>query len=258
MLLDGKIAIVTGAGRGMGAAFAVTLSRNGAAVALADIDIDAVDATAAELEVAGADPMAIGVDVADEDSVADMVEAVARRLGPPDILVNNAALMFADVEVATKPFWEVTVDEWDRTLDINARGTWLCARAVFPYFRDKKSGKIVNIASDMAFGTDLRFPARLAAYTASKAAVVGLTRALAGEAGPFGVNVNAVAPGIIATETILSRLDPASVQSYGGSAALGRVGTADDVAQVVLFLASSLSDHVSGQVLVVDGGGTAH
>jgi 3-oxoacyl-[acyl-carrier protein] reductase len=251
---SGQVAIVTGAGTGLGEAYARALAAEGAAVVVADLDSARAEGVAREIEGDGGRALAVDTDVADEDRVRAMVDATVERFGGLDILVNNAAVMFRFLDHPRTPFWEYPAEDFDRVLRINVLGSWLCAKAAFPHMAARGRGKIVNVSSNMAFGTDLPWPARMAPYTASKAAVVGLTRAMAGEAGDHGITVNAVAPGVVLTETIGEHIGTERLEEAAAGQALKRVATPGDIVGTVLFLCSSESDYVTGQTIVVDGG----
>ena len=255
----GRTAIVTGAGiGGLGAAYAEALAAGGARVVAADIRGAQAEATAEHIEAAGGEALPIETDIADEVAAGAMVAAAVERFGRVDILINNAAVMFRFLDEPRTPFWEVPVEEFELVQRVNVTGSWLCAKAVFPHMRDQGGGKIVNISSNMALGTDLMWPAQMAAHTTSKAAVIGLTRALAGEAGPYGITVNAVAPGVTNTETVGEHIAPDRMEAVAQSQALRRQAWPDDIVGTVLFLCSSDSDFMTGQVLCVDGGFVAN
>lgn len=250
----GQVAVVTGAGGGLGAAYAEALAREGARVVIGDIEGAAAEQVAARLVGEGLDVVGMRVDVTDDDEVRAMAEVAAGTNGGIDILVNNAAIMFRGLAAPRKPFWEYTPDEWTAVLSVNVIGSWLCARAVLEPMRARGRGKIVNVSSNMALGTDLMFPAGMSAYTTSKAAVIGLTKALAGEVGVFGITVNAVAPGVTATETVLEHIAGDRLQASVSTQAIRRVATTADIVGTVLFLCSADSDFMTGQTVVVDGG----
>jgi 3-oxoacyl-[acyl-carrier protein] reductase len=192
--------------------------------------------------------MAAGVDVADAASVAALAAAVVERFGGADVLVNNAAV-FATVPLRRVPLEELTVAEWDRLMAVNLRGPFLCARAFAPQMAVRGAGRIVNVSSGTAFhggGAPLH-------YVASKAGIVGLTRALARELGPRGITVNAIAPGATATEATTPE-ERARQQATIAARAIPRAETPDDIVGAVLFLASPAAAFITGQTLVVDGG----
>ena len=255
----GRTAIVTGAGSGgLGAAYAEALACGGAQVMVADIRGSHADATAARIESAGGRALTMEVDIADEASVDAMVDTTVERFGGVDILINNAALMFRFLEAPRTPFWEVPLEEFELVQLVNVTGSWLCAKAVFPHMKGQGGGKIINISSNMALGTDLMWPAQMVAYTTSKAGVIGLTRALAGEAGLYGITVNAVAPGVTNTDTISEHIASDQMEMFAQSQALRRQAWPEDIVGTVLFLCSSDSDFMTGQVLCVDGGCVAN
>jgi len=194
MQLDGKVAIVTGGGRGIGAEYCRAIAAEGARVIVADILESEARAVAAEVN-----GTACHVDVADESSVAHMVQAARDAYSRIDILINNAAI-FAELVQPRKSFDEIPVAEWDRVMAVNLRGVWLCCRAVAPVFRQQQSGSIINISS----GTILSGTAGFAHYVTSKAAVWGLTRVLARELGDYNVRVNVITPGLVSSGAVQS------------------------------------------------------
>jgi NAD(P)-dependent dehydrogenase (short-subunit alcohol dehydrogenase family) len=254
MRFHGKVAVVTGAGGGLGAAYTRALAREGAAVVVADVDGEAAHRVADDLAGAGCSAIGVEVDITEERSVAEMVEVTVETFGSLDVLVNNAAIMFRYLDSPRKPFWDYSLGEWERILKVNVIGTWLCIREASSVMRERGTGKIVNISSNMALGTDLMFPAGMSAYTSSKAAVIGLTRALAGELGVFGITVNAVAPGVTATETVVETISSDHLSASVSTQAIRRVAQPDDIVGAVAFLCSSESDFITGQTIVVDGG----
>jgi 3-oxoacyl-[acyl-carrier protein] reductase len=251
---DGRVAVVTGAATGLGEAYARALASEGAAVVVADRDGDGTGRVARSIAEGGGSALAVTADVADESSVDRMVETATSAFGGVDVLVNNAAVMFRGLHPPRRAFWEFTAGEMDMVLRVNVTGSWLCARAVLPSMRRRGGGRIVNISSNMAFGTDLPWPARRAPYTTSKAAVIGLTRALAGELGEYHITVNAVAPGVVPTETVEEHVGSERLAASSMQQALHRVASTDDIVGVVLFLCSEESRWVTGQTIVVDGG----
>ena len=246
MRLAGKVAVITGGAAGIGFAYAKRFLAEGARVVVADIADPA--AAVDKLDTAG---RALGVrtDVSDAGSVGAMVEAALARFGRIDVLVNNAAV-FATLK--PQAFDEIPEAEWDRVMAVNVKGVWNCARAVVPAMRAQGGGRIVNVASAIvAKGT-----ARLMHYVTSKGAVVAMTRALARELGPDRITVNAVAPGLIMSDTVQANPDITSFQERAVMQArsLKRDAFPDDVEGTVVFLASDDSAFMSGQTLIVDGG----
>ena len=246
MRLDGKVAVITGGAAGIGFAYAKRFLAEGACVVVADI----ADPAAA-VDKLGTAGRALGVrtDVSDAGSVRAMVEAALARFGRIDVLVNNAAVF---ATLTPQPFDEIPEAEWDRVMAVNVKGVWNCARAVVPAMRAQGGGRIVNVASAIvAKGT-----ARLMHYVTSKGAVVAMTRALARELGPDRITVNAVAPGLILSDTVQANPDLTAFQETAVMQArsLKRDAFPDDVVGTVVFLASDDSAFMSGQTLIVDGG----
>lgn len=246
--LDGKKAVITGGAQGIGAEFCRSLAAEGAAVAVWDIDPD--DTVAKEISAAGGRAIHCPVDLAEEDSVRGAAADTVAALGGIDILINNGAL-FAQLE--RKAFDEIDVDEWDRVAAVNIRGPWLCAKYAVPEMRKAGGGKIVNISSSRA----LKGKGFLLHYDASKAAILGITRSLARELGEDNICVNAIAPGLTMSPNVMKRTN------WKGGAAAATVATRafkrdqqpQDIVGALLFLVSSDSDFMTGQTLVVDGGG---
>jgi NAD(P)-dependent dehydrogenase (short-subunit alcohol dehydrogenase family) len=246
MKLEGRTAIVTGAGRGIGKALAARLAADGAAVVIADVD--GYDVAAAELAKDGARTLGLKVDVSSEADTARMAERALDAFGGIDILVNNAA-MFATVKIG--PFEEIPVAEWKRLLEINVVGVALCCKAVTPHMRARRSGRIVNIASAAA----LKGVPEFLHYISSKGAVIAMTRGLARELGKDGITVNAVAPGLTLSDATMGRAE--HLRNHDNSVrmrALQRPQRPGDLAGAVSFLASDDSAFMTGQTLVVDGG----
>ncbi len=248
--LAGKVVLVTGAGSqiGIGRQIALSAAGRGATVVAADIVPDDLDLTVAQVREAGGEATGFVVDVADQRAVARMVEDAEGAHGRIDILVNNAG-------IAKKArFLDLDEEQFRRTLDVNLGGTYNCCRAVARGMIERRSGSIVNFSSVMGHPWGWNEHVH---YSASKAAIEGLTRGLAVELGPFGIRVNTVAPGFIETAQSTSREH--SVGREGLELAvpyipLGRIGQPDDIADVVLFLASDAARYITGQVLLVDGG----
>ena len=248
--LERRVAIVTGAGRGIGAVYAKALAAEGARIAVTDI----IDTTSTVNVVKRAGGEAIGVhcDVTDPEQVRAMVGETLEAFGKVDILVTNAAL-FADLEF--KSFMEIDEAEWDRVLAVNLRGVFTCAKAVIPEMRRNGYGKIVNISSGTVFkGTPMMLH-----YVSSKGAVVAFTRALAREVGDAGVRVNALAPGLTMSEEVARKEQWAAIKDANAATrAIRRDAMPEDLIGAMLFLCSSDSDFVTGQTLVCDGGSVMH
>jgi 2-hydroxycyclohexanecarboxyl-CoA dehydrogenase len=243
MSLDGSIALVTGAARGIGAAIAQRLADAGATVVIADLDGDEAASTAATLP---GKAMGVAVDVSTSSSVADALDRVRAEVGPPDILVNNAGV---DV---IKPFVDSTEEEWDRIIAVNLKGPINCSRAVIDAMIERGSGRIINIASDAGrVGSSGE-----AVYSATKGGVIAFTKTLAREMARHGITVNCVCPG--PTETaLLGQVAEYSQKLYDGLARaipLGRTAQPDDIAPAVAFLASPEAGYITGQTLSVSGG----
>jgi 3-oxoacyl-[acyl-carrier protein] reductase len=242
--LDNKVAIVTGGAKGLGKAFCLALAKEGARVMMAVHRMDEESTKAVE-EIKAKGGASVVVDVTKEEDTVRMAEETVKKFGRIDILVNNAAFYYG---VGRNPFYEVTPEDFDKALAVGAKGAWLCAKAVFPYMKKQEKGRIINLSSDTAFG-----PTKgMINYVASKAAVVGITRVLAGELGQYNVCVNAIAPGF--TDTPASWTIGNVAKFDTSTTPLGRVGKPGDVIGAVVFFASDDSDFISGQTLIIDGG----
>ncbi|HLI26099.1 MAG TPA: SDR family oxidoreductase [Chloroflexota bacterium] len=250
--LAGRVAIVTGGGKGIGAVYTAGLAREGARVVAADIDGAAAEAQVARLRAEGADALAVQVDTGDAASVEAMVRATVERFGGLDILVNNAALYTA--LLPKRPFWELDEASWDRVLRVNVTGLWLCARAALPHLRASGRGRIINIASATVMAGTPGF----LHYVASKGAVIALTRAMAREVGDFNITVNAIAPGLTASETGKAVQSQEELERPLAQRCLKRVQVPEDLVGAVIYLASDDAAFVTGQTLVVDGGAVFH
>jgi len=248
--LDGRVALVTGAGKGLGRAFCVRLAEEGAnIVAVTRADMKGLEETAKMVRERGREALTIQVDVSGEEDTLRMAAQTMEKFGRVDVLVNNAAYYYG---VTREPFNEIEVDQWDRMMAVNVKGPWLCSRAVFPAMKARGKGKIINLASEVFFTGSHGF----VHYVASKGGVVGLTRALAAELGPHGICVNAVAPGFTDTEASRTIAD---VKKYDTSRTpLKRLQKPDDLLGIVALLASDDSDFITGQTILVDGGRAMH
>jgi 3-oxoacyl-[acyl-carrier protein] reductase len=247
--LDGRVAFVTGAGRGIGAATALRLAEEGARVALADIDTEGCQQVAEELNRLGSEGLVVRCNVADSANVQDAIDQSASRFGRLDILVNNAGVLRDNL------LFKMSEEDWDTVMNVHLKGAFLCSRAAQKYMVQQKYGRIVSLSSTSALGNRGQ-----ANYSSAKAALQGLTRTLAIELGPFGITANAVAPGFIDTEMTRSTarrqgLDPDQVIA-GASKVIPvrRVGQPRDIANVICFLASDEASFVNGQIIYVAGG----
>jgi 3-oxoacyl-[acyl-carrier protein] reductase len=244
-----RVAIVTGAAGGIGAATAQRLAAEGAHVVLADRDEDGARAAASAIEAAGGKAYALPVDVTSADQVDALVDTVVERSGRLDVLVNNAGMTRDNL------LFRMSEDEWDAVIDVNLKSVFLCTRAAQRHMVAARAGRVVNLSSRSALGNRGQ-----ANYSAAKAGIQGLTATMATELGPFGISVNAVAPGYIATEMTRATarrqgLEPAELEEATAQRTpLRRVGTPEDVASVVAFLASDDAAYVSGQTLYINGG----
>lgn len=246
--LTGQVAIVTGARRGMGRTHALVLAKAGAKVAVVDISEEDCQKVVDEIKKQGGEALTIKCDVSKKSEVDEMVKKTIKAFSKIDILVNNAGIY------QFKPFLDLTEEEWDRTININLKGYFLCSQATAKEMAKKKSGVIVNIASIGMGQQGIGFQG-LTHYCASKGGIVGLTESLALELAPFGIRVNAVAPGAIDTLMMgAAKADPKSLESTLSKIPLHRFGKPEEVSNLVLFLASDDSSYMTGSTVVVDGG----
>ena len=245
----GRVAIVTGAARGIGAGTARRLAADGMAVAVLDLDAGSCDATVEAITSAGGRAIAVGADVSEDDQVEAAVATVAEEFGPPAVLVNNAGVLRDNL------LFKMSEDDWDTVLNVHLRGSFLMSRSVQKHMVDQRYGRIVNLSSSSALGNRGQ-----ANYSAAKAGMQGLTKTLAIELGQFGITANAVAPGFIATDmtaATAARLGM-TFEDFQASVAsqvpARRIGEVDDVAHAISFLASEGARYISGQVIYVAGG----
>ncbi|MET0151903.1 MAG: SDR family NAD(P)-dependent oxidoreductase [Candidatus Binatia bacterium] len=247
MRFTGQVALVTGAGRGIGKTIALALAREGADVAIADLEGENAEKTAAEVQNLGRRSFAGVCDVRDHAAVQKFVTGIVGALGKIDVLVNDAGIAKA------QPFLEITPENWDNHLRTHLFGTFYCSQAAARDMAQRRYGRIVTIASVAG----LMGPIDLAPYGAAKAGMIGLTRAMAFELADYGITANAVAPGPIDTELLRKAWTKEALEERANHIPARRLGTVEEVAHAVLFLASPEAAYVSGAVLVIDGGSVA-
>lgn len=248
---DQRVGVVTGAGQGIGRVIARRLGDSGMGVVIADREVSTGQATAAELRAEGIEASFIEADVTDIASCRSLADEVVSAFGGIDVLVNNAAIAST---VQRAVFWELDDDEWDSLMAVNLRGVWNMTRACQPALVASKAGAVVNMASGVAIVA----PPNYAHYVASKAGVVGLTRAMARELGPLGVRVNAVSPGPVPTGGERTGFNESDLDGFIQQQCLKRAAEPIDVAHAINFLASCDASFITGQTLVVDGGMMFH
>lgn len=245
MRLQGKVSIITGAGKGIGQATAFKFSEEGAKVVVCDIDVESVDATVAHIRERGGEAIGFQVDVTDKESIAAMVEGVVLRYGRIDTLVNNAGIVM-DAQLK-----KMSDDQFDKVIDINLKGTYNCTRAVVDIMLEQNSGVILNASSIVGlygnFGQTN--------YSASKFGVIGMVKTWARELGKRGIRANAVCPGFIST-TILNSIPQKVIEAIEQRVPLGRLGKPEEIANTYAFLASDEASYINGAVIEVSGGAT--
>lgn len=250
MRLNAKVAIITGGGAGIGRAIAQRYALEGAAVTIAEINPDAGKSAVAAIEVSGGRAMFVQTDVSSEESIKAVVAATLDRFGRVDILVNNAGVLISKGEARAH---ELTTDVWDKTLSVNLRGYWLCSKHVVPVMLKEGGGCIIFIASR----TGLQGFSRLTAYSASKGGVLSLMRAMAVDYAPDRIRVNAIVPGTTDTPMNAERFSDPSVRKESiAKIPAGRLGVANDISGMAVFLAGEEAEYCIGGVYMVDGGAT--
>jgi NAD(P)-dependent dehydrogenase (short-subunit alcohol dehydrogenase family) len=246
--LDGRVAVVTGASKGLGRQMAGALASAGATVALVARSGELLEGVRAEITSRGGKAYAFVADISNEAEVAAVAGDIRRHAGIPDILINNAGINIR------KPLHEFTLEEWRRVMATNVDGVFLCTRAFVPGMIEKKFGRVINMASTMAH---VSLPQR-AAYSASKFAVLGMTKALALDLAPYNITANAISPGPFATEINRALVqDPVQFADFTAKVPLGRWGKLEEIGALVVFLSSDASSFITGTDIVIDGGWTA-
>jgi NAD(P)-dependent dehydrogenase (short-subunit alcohol dehydrogenase family) len=244
---EGRVAIVTGGGLGIGKSYCHGFAEAGAHVVVADVDEEAANRVAQ-----GVNGLAVQVDVSDEASAKAMAKTAKDRYGQIDILVNNAGLFTAILPM--KPWTEISAEEWDRVMAVNVRGYMLCARAVFPYMKERGWGRIINIGSN----TSLSGVPGFLHYVTSKGAITAFTRALAREIGETGITVNTITPGLVTTEGVKKHYSEEMLESRVTARSIKRQQMPEDLVGAVMFLSSEEAGFITGQILNVDGGQIMH
>jgi 3-oxoacyl-[acyl-carrier protein] reductase len=242
--LEGKVAVVTGAGQGLGEAIALRLAHEGAALMVNDLNGETVARTVEQIRTAGGRAAAFGGNITDETVVQELVAHAVAELGSIDILVNNAGI------TRDKLLKDLTLADWDAVLNLNLRATFLCAKFATPHMVAKKWGRVINMSSRAHLGNKGQTN-----YSASKAGVIGFSRSLALELGKFGITVNCIAPGVIATPGVTSLPHYQTlVERVAPTLPIPRLGRPEDVAGVAAFLASDDAEYITGEVIHVSGG----
>ena len=242
--LEGRVAVVTGAAQRMGALSARVLAAAGADVVLCDLNTEGVAAVGSEIDPTGRKALALRTDVTVESEVDELVAAAVERFQRVDILVNNAGILRAT------PVDQISAAEWDLVVDANLKSTFYCSKAVLPSMRANGFGRIINMSSSAGRSVSTLGGAH---YTTAKAGVLGFTRALAKEMAPHGITANSVCPGLIDTEMVRANCSPARLQAYEQSFPIPRLGTPEEVARLVLFLAAD-APYITGAAFDINGG----
>jgi len=243
--LQGRVAVVTGGGRGIGKGIAGKLAAAGADVIVGDIDMAQAQLTADELSRKNKKVMAAQIDVSREESVAELITRALDEFGNVDILINNAGIMFRT------RLMDISVDEWERILRVNLTGPFLCTKAVIPMMKKNGFGRIVNISSSAGRSVSTLGGVH---YTASKAGLLGLTRAVAKEVAPFGITVNAVCPGLIDTQMARETTTQEELENFLDSFPIKRLGSSEEIGDLVVFLCSENASYITGASVDINGG----
>lgn len=245
--LDGKVAFITGAGHGIGRMFALSFAKEGTAVAIADINRQWAEQAASEIVELGGKALAVPFDVSDQEQVEGAIQETSQQLGPIDVLINDAVSPYL-----TGSLEELGDTEWDDNFRINVKGSFYCIKAVAPIMKERRYGKIINMASIV--GRRGSVVPTSAAYAASKAGIIAITSSAARELGPYNINVNAMAPGQIDTPRWRDARTDEQIERTIQSTAVKRMGRPEDLAGLALLLASDASSFITGQTITVDGG----
>jgi 3-oxoacyl-[acyl-carrier protein] reductase len=246
-----KVAIITGSGQGIGRECAHSFAKEGAKVVIAEVNFKNAQQVASDFTREGFDAIAVETDISSPNSVEEMAKQTISQFGRIDILVNNASI-FATLKM--KPFWEISLDEWNKIIAVNLTGVFLCCKAVSSFMIAQKYGKIVNVASTSA----LEGRPNYLHYVTSKAGIMGMSRSLARELGEYNINVNVVSPGSTATEVPRETVSPEQAKAMINARSIKRQANPLDIIGAILFLASDESSFITGQLVNVDGGIILH
>ncbi|MDA3833028.1 MAG: 3-oxoacyl-ACP reductase FabG [Spirochaetales bacterium] len=245
MNLESKVAIITGAGRGIGRAITLELAKHGADCVIVDIDLENADKVVDEVINIGTKAISIRADVTNQKDVENVIEKSLSTYGKVDILINNAGIS------SPLSLLETSEDEWDRQINVNLKSIFFCCKAMFPEMMSQRSGKIINIAS--IAGKRGGGIMGKSAYAAAKGGVIAFTKAIAREGGEYGINVNAITPGLTSTD-MTAHFDGEQRAAVIKNIPLGRIGCPEDIAKATVFLASDYADFITGEIMDVDGG----
>lgn len=243
-MLDGRTAIITGAGQGIGKAVSILLAKKGALVVIADIHFENAQKVAEEIRNTGGRAIPLKTDVSNVNEIKQMVEETVKEYGRVDILVNNAGILHKT------PIEEITEEEWDRIMAVNLKSVFFATQQVIPYMKANRAGRIINLSS---LAGRMGGYANVVAYAASKAGIIGLTMAIARRVAEYNITVNAVAPGTTETD-IIKQLSDEQIETLRQTIPLKRLGKPENIAEVVVFLASDAADFITGSVIDVNGG----